>query len=78
MSDAVAITERLFIGPPEAAYGFADMLPVEDASDAMTAIRSGHSALLPPGRWDLAAAVLKGFGADDEHVAWLFQVAGKS
>lgn len=76
VADAVAITTRLFLGPPEAAGLLRDLIPVETAGDAMTAIQSGHSALLPAGAWELAAAVLRGFGASEEHITFRLEMAG--
>lgn len=69
------ITESLFMGPPEAAVGSAQLLPVESASDALTVIKSGFQALLPPGSWAMAADVLMKLGAELGDVAWLFEVA---
>lgn len=74
--DAIAITTRLFLGPPEAALRLRDLIPVQSVSDAMTAIQSGHSALLPAGAWDEAAAVLRAFGADEEHIRFRLDMAG--
>jgi hypothetical protein len=42
----------------------------------MTAIKSGHSALLPAGAWGEAAAVLRGFGAPEDHIAFRLEMAG--
>lgn len=74
--DAIAITTMLYLGPPEAAYGRERLVPVQTASEAMTAIMSGLQALLPAGSWDEAAAVLRGFGAPEEHIAFRLELAG--
>ena len=65
----------LYVGPPEAAYGRDDMLPVEDVSEALVALQSRHSALLPPGRFDLAAEVLRRLGATEDHIAFRLRIA---
>lgn len=36
------------------------MIPVDNASDAITVIMCGHSALLPEGAWDMAGEVSAG------------------
>lgn len=72
---ATAITVALYLGPPEDAYGHDNMIPVDSAGDALTVIRSGHSALLPPGSWAAAADVLGRLGADTDQIEWLFRCA---
>ncbi|HET7110266.1 MAG TPA: hypothetical protein VFI41_05305 [Gemmatimonadales bacterium] len=74
--EPIAITTTLYLGPPEAAYGRERMVPVLTASEAATAIQSGLQALLPEGAWHLAAAVLRGFGADEEHIGFRLAMAG--
>jgi hypothetical protein len=76
MSDAVAVTTRLYLGPPEAAAIWPDMIPVETAADAVTVIMSGHSALLPELAWEVAEEVLRRFGASEEHIAFQLGSAG--
>lgn len=76
MTTAVAVTTTLYLGPPEAAQGRERMVPVEDASEAMLAIASGLHALLPPGAWDVAAEVLRRFGAPEDHIAFRLEMAG--
>jgi hypothetical protein len=76
MIDACAVTTTLYLGPPEAAYGRERMIPVQDVSEAMTAIQSGLQALLPPGSWGEAAEVLRRFGAPEEHVTFRLKMAG--
>jgi hypothetical protein len=73
---AVAVTTTLYLGPPEAAYGRERMVPVQDASEARTAILSGLQALLPADAWAEAADVLRGFGAPEEHVLFRLELAG--
>src|SRR5207253_2951329 len=73
---AIAITERLFLGPPEAAVVFADLIPVDNASDAITVIKCGHSALLPKRAWDMAGEVLRRCGATEEHIAFRLGMRG--
>lgn len=77
MIEPIAITTTLYLGPPEAAYGREYMTPVQTASEAMTAIMSGLQALLPPGAWDEAAEVLRGFGAHPDHIEFRLEMAGK-
>ena len=76
MTEPVAITTTLYLGPPEAAYGRERMVPVLTASEAATAIQSGLQALLPEGAWHLAAAVLRSFGATSDHIDFRFKIAG--
>lgn len=76
--NATTITPRLLMGPSEAACAWPGVLPVSDASDAITAMRSGHTALLPPDSWELAADVLRLCGADEEWVQFTLDRAGRA
>ena len=78
MTEALAITTTLYLGPPEAAYGREHMVPVTTSSEAITAIQSGHQALLPPEAWASAIAVLRHFGADEEFISFRLAMAGKT
>lgn len=76
-AEAITITPTLFLGPPEAAEGRERMIPVRTADEALTAIRSGHQALLPADGWNDAAAVLRYFGADDEYIGYRLKMSGR-
>ena len=75
--NAITITPRLLMGPAEAAAVWPGVLPVEDPGDAITAMRSGHTALLPPGRWDVAAEVLRLCGCTEDWVQFTLDRAGR-
>ena len=77
MTEPIAVTTTLYLGPPEAAYGRELMVPVKSVSEAMTAIRSGLQALLPAGAWSMAEEVLRRFGASEDHIAFRLELAGK-
>ena len=78
MTEPIAVTTTLYLGPPEAAYGREYMVPVESACEAMTAILSGLQALLPAGAWSMAEEVLRAFGAPEDHIAFRLEMAGGS
>lgn len=70
------ITPTLFLGARDASPNWADLIPVDTAGDAYTVIRSGHSALLPPGAWEEAAGTLRLLGGNEELVALRLKQAG--
>ena len=59
------VTPTLFLGDPNPNI---DSVPTESARDAAVLIITGQTARLPEGRWDLAAEVLRSFGATEEHI----------
>jgi len=74
----ITITPTLYMGPPEAAGARSGLIPVDNAPDAYTAILSGHSALLAPGSWELAAEVLRMLDVGDEDwIAFKLDEAGR-
>jgi hypothetical protein len=73
----ITITPTLFMGPRMAASARPNLIPVEDASDAYTAIRSGHKALLAEGEWVMAAETLRKLGLTDERIAHVLRQAGR-
>jgi hypothetical protein len=73
----VAITPTLYLGPAEDAAGRDDMIPVETADGAYTAIRSGFRALLPPGAWREAAGTLERLGASPSWIEERLELAGR-
>lgn len=74
-AEVVTITETLYLGPPEAAASHSRLLPVETANDALTVIKSGFYALLPPESWATASDVLTQLGCEPGDIEWLFMVA---
>jgi hypothetical protein len=76
MTEPIAVTATLYLGPPEAAEGRERMVPVQNACEAVTAIKSGLQALLPAEAWASAAGVLRHFGADAEYIRFRLAMAG--
>ena len=76
-SSTITITPTMFMGRPEAAEIWLDMIPVDNASDALTVVMCGHKALLPPGAWDVAADVLRRFGATEEWIHFILDRCGR-
>jgi len=73
--EMIGVTSRLFLGPPEAAGIWPDLIPVETAADARTVIMCRLSALLPPDAWDVAEEFLRLAGADAAHIDFVLRVA---
>jgi hypothetical protein len=75
--NAITVTPKLLMGPPEAAGAWPGIIPVESAGDAITAMRSGHTALLPSDSWELAGEVLRLCGADEDWIEFTLDRAGR-
>ena len=59
------VTPSLLVGPVEEFSHLTTVTICETANDAFTMIRSGWTAVLPAGRWDLARETLKLLGASE-------------
>lgn len=57
------VTPTLMLGEEGDAAHLEKALFVGTAGDAMTAIKSGFIAILPPGSWDIAGETLRLLGA---------------
>lgn len=70
MSSAFVTTHLVVGDPPSKISGRTSQ--VQSTEQAIEVIERGGTAVLPDGAWDLAADVLRYFGADEEHIR--FQV----
>ena len=59
------VTPTLMLGAPGSGDHLSNVEYLETASDAASAIRSGLTAMLPPGSWDVAEETLRLLGADE-------------
>jgi hypothetical protein len=64
------VTSHLVVGADLPTKISGEIVRVDSVTEAMAVIERGGTAVLPAGRWDLAEAVLLGFGASPEHASW--------
>jgi hypothetical protein len=59
------VTPTLMLGEVGSAEHLTNVVYLDDASDACTAIRCGLTVILPPGAWKMAEETLRLLGADE-------------
>lgn len=74
-TEVAVVTPSLMLGDLEKVAHLIKVVGVDTAEGAVATILRGKTALLPTGRWDLAAQVLAELGGSDEWVANRLQYA---